>query len=189
MRLRGRKTITWSLLWMTVSWCGMMTCELGTFAPHQRADLRATRQGDLLDATAHHPGRLAIAAGHGLQRLGGAAAQAVHRLHVAASNEGEQLADDGLRRRQRDVDLAALHQLGVGGAVDQRQHAPRTHALGEQAGHDVVFIVARQREEQVAFGDVLLQQQVGIGRVAMEHQHMARQLRCQVFAALGSRPR
>jgi Zn-dependent alcohol dehydrogenase len=131
-------------------------------------------------------GQLAVAAvtpHHAFQRLGGAAAQAVHGLHVATPHKGQQLADDGVAGRDGDVDLGALHQVGVGLAVDQREHPPRAHALGQQAGHDVVFVVAGQRHEEVHVLDVLVGHQVFVGRVALQHQHVGRQLGGQVLAA------
>ncbi len=89
----------------------------------------------------------------------------------------------------RDVDLRALHQVGVGLAVDQREHAARAQALGQQAGHDVVLVVAGEREEQVHLADVLVAKQVLVGAVALEHQHVGRQLGRQVFAARAGWPR
>jgi hypothetical protein len=50
---------------------------------------------------------------------------------------------------------ARLHQIDVGLAVDQRHDAPGPHALGHQAGHDVVLVVVGQREIQIHVVDVL----------------------------------
>ena len=152
-------------------------------AAHHQAELRALGQLDLRDPAADHARGLAVAAGHDLQRLGHAAAQAVHRLHVALPDIGEQFAEHGLRGRQRDVDLRAVHQVGIAAPVDQRQHAARAQALGQQAGHDVVLVVAGEREEQVDALDALVFQQVLVGAVAVQHQHAARQLGGQLHAA------
>ncbi len=64
----------------------------------------------------------------------------------------------------------ALHHVGVGAAVDQRQHALAAEALGQQGGHDVVFVVVGQREKHVGFVDVFLRQQVFVGGLAVQHQ-------------------
>ncbi len=65
--------------------------------------------------------------GDDLERLGGTAAQAVHLRHVTATDVCEQGADRHLRRRNGDIDRPALHQIGVGAAVDQRHHALAAH--------------------------------------------------------------
>jgi len=43
---------------------------------------------------------------------------------------------------------AGLQQIDVGAAVDERHDAARTHALGKQARHDVVFVVIGHRDER-----------------------------------------
>ena len=55
-------------------------------------------------------------------RLSGAAAQRVHLHHIAAAHVGQQAADRRLLRRQGDIDLAALHEVDVGGVVNKRHH-------------------------------------------------------------------
>jgi hypothetical protein len=114
----GMKTMTWSPGWITVSWCAMMTCG-GVAAlvaqrrpswsrgarPRTMAPICAPRGRPTSSMRRPAMRLVAVAAHHGLQRLGGAAAQAVHGLHVAAPHVGQQLADHGVRRRHRDVDL------------------------------------------------------------------------------------
>ena len=89
---------------------------------------------------------------------------------VASPHEGEERADGHLGGRYPDVDGAALHQVGVGAAVDQRRHATRAHALGQQRRHDVVLIVVGQRQEQVHLVDVFLVEQFLVGGIALQHQ-------------------
>ena len=193
MRLRGTKTMTWSPLLDhrvvvrddDLGRAALRPRAVGPVQPRTMAPICAP--GGSASSSMRRPTTLralAVAARHRLQRLGGAAAQAVHRLHVAAAHVRQQLADDGLRRRDRDVDLRALHQVGIGAAVDQRQHAPRAHALGQQAGHDVVLVVAGQREEQVHVLDVLVAP-AGPRRCESpcSTSTSARQLRGQVLAA------
>jgi hypothetical protein len=45
------------------------------------------------------------------------------------------------------------------------------HALGQQAGHDVVLVVLGQRQEEIHLFDVLVLQQVFVRGVALQHQH------------------
>ena len=60
----------------------------------------------------------------------------------------QQRADgDGLRR-DRDVDAAALHQLGVRGLVDQRHHLAGAEPLGEHRRQDVGLLGIGQRRER-----------------------------------------
>jgi hypothetical protein len=68
---------------------------------------------------------------------------------------GQQLANHLLRGRDGDVDGAALHHVGVGPAVDQRHHPARAQAFGEHGRHDVVLVVAGERQKQVHLADVL----------------------------------
>ena len=161
-RLRGTKTTTWSLLSITVSWRGMITWPAS--AAPRRPGSRPRRSSGRPRMTgrtarpraarcprcgarprARSCGRRAPRSPAPRPRRGAGCAPP----HVAAPHIGQQLAEHGLRRRQRDVDLRALHQVGVAAPVDQREHAPRAQALGQQAGHDVVFVVAGEREEQV----------------------------------------
>ena len=76
-----------------------------------------------------------------------------------------------------------MHQIGVGAAVDERQHPFAAHALGQDRGHDVVFIITGQRHEEIGLLDRLLQQQILIGRLAVKHQATA-QPSGDVFCAL-----
>jgi hypothetical protein len=115
-------------------------------------------------------GRLGIAVHHRFQGFGGAPAQGMHHRHVAAPDVGEQGADGGLGRRQGDVDLAALEQVHVGGAVDQGDHLLGAQALRQQRRHDVVLVVVGEGAEHVHVLDVFLQQQVLVGGVAGQDQ-------------------
>jgi hypothetical protein len=137
---------------------------------HDRPDRRAARQLDVLDLLADHLAGLLVAVGDELERLGCAAPQAVHRRDVAAADVLQELADGRLRGRDRDVDLAALHQVGVRAAVDQGDHPARAHPLGEQRAHDVVLVVVREREEEIHLADVLALEQLLVGRVALQDQ-------------------
>ena len=101
-------------------------------AAHDGGDGDAVRQFELLDAPPDHAAGLGVAVHHRFNRLGRAAAQAVHPRHVAAAHVREQRPDGGLRGRKGDVDLPRLQQVDVGAPVDQRHHAARAHALGEQ---------------------------------------------------------
>jgi hypothetical protein len=82
----------------------------------------------------------------------------------------EQGADGGLRRRNGDVDLAALQQVYVGAAVDERDHLTRPHALREQRAHDVVLVVVGECAEDVHVADVLLLEQLLVGDIADKHE-------------------
>jgi len=89
---------------------------------------------------------------------------------MAAPHVREQRADGRLRRRDRDIDLAGLQQIDVGAAVDERHNAARTHALGKQARHDVVFVVVGHRDEEVHVGDVLRRQESFVGDVPLQYE-------------------
>jgi len=67
---------------------------------------------------------------------------------VAATHVREQRADRRLRGRDRDVDRAALHQVDVAAAVDQRQRAARALPLCERRRQDVVLVVVGQRDDR-----------------------------------------
>ncbi|MPM31639.1 hypothetical protein SDC9_78195 [bioreactor metagenome] len=153
-------------------------------AAHDQAHVHLGRQVDLAHLAAHHARALAVATRHDLQRLGHAPAQAVHSLHIALPHIGQQLAQHGLRGRQRNVDLRAVHQVGIAAPVDQRQHAACAHALGQQARHDVVLVIAGDGQEQVDVLDALAAQQLLIGRIALQHQHVGGQLGRQLHAAI-----
>ncbi len=118
-----------------------------------------------------------------LERFGRAAPQAVRRHHVTAPDESQKRRQRGVRGRDRDVDLPALHQVAVALAVDQSDDAARAHALGEQRAHDVVLVVVGQRQEQIDVVHSLLLQQVLVGAVAVQDQHVGRQLMRQEFGA------
>ena len=151
---------------------------------HDGAHLRALGQAHLVDAPAGEAAGLVVAPHDGLQRLGGASAQAVHGLDVAAPHIGQQLADDRVAGADGDVDGSALHQVGIGAPVDDRQHALGAQPLGQQARHDVVLVVARQADEEIHVVHVLVAEQLLVGGVAVEHQHARAELRAQVLAAL-----
>ena len=153
-------------------------------AAHDEADVHIARQGQLAHLAAHHARTLAVPAHHNLQRLGHAPAQAVHRLHIALAHKGQQLAQHGLRGRQGNVDLRAVHQIRIAAAVDERQHPAGAHALGQQARHDVVLVVLGQRQEQVHLFHALVIEQVFVGGLALQHQHRRRQRRGQLHTAL-----
>jgi hypothetical protein len=102
----------------------------------------------------------------GLDRLGRPAAQRVDDDHVAAADVREQRPDRRLLRRDRDIDRAGVHQVDVGGAVDQGHDLARTQALGQHRRQDVGLVVVGHRAEDVGVLDVLLQQQVLVGGVA-----------------------
>ena len=140
---------------------------------HDGGDGDALGQGDLAQAAAHHPGGIAVAVGHQLQGLGGAPAQGMDLGDVGPAHVGQQGADGDLGRGNADVDGAALHHVGVGAPVDQGQHPLAAQALGQGGGHDVVFVVVGEGEEEVHLGDVLLLQQVLVRGVAAQHQGVA----------------
>ncbi len=156
-------------------------------AAHDEPHVHIMWQVDFADAAADHARTFAVAAGDDLQRFGHAAAQAVDRLDIAAAHIGEQFAQHGLCRRERDVDLRAVHQVGVGAAVDERQYPTRAHALGEQAGHDVVLVVVGEGEEQVHLFDAFVAEQVFVGGIPVQHEHLRGQHRSQFRAAIGIR--
>src|SRR4051812_15206818 len=121
---------------------------------------------------------------HRLERFRGAAPQAVNGHHVAAAHVREQRADGRLGRRNRDIDLPGLQQVDVGPAVDERYHAPRAHALGEERAHDVVLVVVGHGDEEVHLADVFALEQLLVGGVAVQHQRFAQARRDQLAAAL-----
>ena len=118
-----------------------------------------------------------------LDRFGVAAARAVHGVHVTLADVGEQLAHHGLCRRQGNVDLCAVHQVGVAAPVHQREHARGAQLLGQQAAHDVVLVVVGGGDEEIHFVDVLVAEQVLVGAVAVQDQHRFIQLCGQILAA------
>ncbi len=143
----------------------MMTSSPRTTAP------RVVPSGseDILDAPADHLGAVGIAMHHHFERLGGAAPQRVHAHHVAAPHMRQQRSDrDGLRR-DRDIDRAAFDELGVGRLVDQRHDLVRAQALGEHGRENVGLLGVGQRGEDIGAVDVLLEQQLLVGRIAVQH--------------------
>ena len=90
-------------------------------------------------------------------------------------------------RRDRDVDRAALHQLRVGGPVDQRHHLARAEALGEHRREDVGLLGVGHRGEHVGAVDVLLDQQLLVGGVAVQHDGAAQAARRCAARGAGSR--
>ena len=149
--------------------------------PH---DGGARRQVDLADAPAHHARGLAVAVRDELQRLGSPAPHAVHGADVAAPHVLEEAAEGGLRRRDGDVDLPALHEVAVGAAVDEGDHAARAHALGEERRHDVRLVVVGDRDEEVGLVHALVAQQVLVAHVPVEHQRVGELPREVLAAAL-----
>ncbi len=78
---------------------------------------------------------------------------------------------------------AALHQLGVGGLVDQRHDLVCTQALGEHGRQDVGFLGVGDRGEHVGAVDVLLDQQFLVGGIPVQHDRLLQQLRDLAGAA------
>ena len=117
-------------------------------------------------------------------RLGRAATQRMHAHDVAAAHVREQRADRDLLRRQRDVDRAALHQLRVRRPVDQRHDLVTAEPLGEHRGQDVRLFGVGHGDEDVRAVDVLLEQQLLVGGVAVQHDGVAELLGDAPRAAL-----
>src|SRR5690606_32446357 len=154
-------------------------------AARQRADAGAPGQADVADRAAHHLGIAAVAVRDGLDGLGHALPQAMHGGDVAAAHVAQQFAQGGLRRRHGDVDVAALHQFAVGLPVDQRDHLAGPLLLGQHRRIDVVIVVAGLGQPGVHVLDLLALEQLFVGAVAVQDQHIAGQFGDQVLAALG----
>ena len=97
--------------------------------------------------------------------------------HIAAADVLEQRADGDRLRGDGDVDAAALHELRIGGLVDQRHDLAGAQALGEHGGENVGLFGVGERREHVRAVDVLLDQQLLIGRIAVQHDGVFQQLR------------
>jgi len=97
------------------------------------------------------------------------ATQRVHPHHVAAAHVREQRADgDGLRR-DGDVDRA----LSMSSAYDGLLMSAITlwrRPLREHGGQDVRLLGVGERRENVRAVDVLLEQQLLVGRIAVQNR-------------------
>src|SRR3569623_2082251 len=72
--------------------------------------------------------------------MASAAPQRMHHHLVAAPLVGEQTADGGLLWRNGDVDVAALDQIDISGAIDQRHHLARAEPLRQHRRQDIGLI-------------------------------------------------
>ena len=63
------------------------------------------------------------------------------QAHIATADVCQNRADGDQVRRHHDVDLVAFQQVYVAGTVDDGNHPFCTQIFGEQAGHDIVFII------------------------------------------------
>ena len=113
-----------------------------------------------------------------------AAPQGIDGGDVAAAHMGEHAADGDLVRRNDDVQLVASEQVHIAGAVDDADDAFRAEVFGEQACHDIVFVVVGERAEYVDFVDVFAREQAFIGGRAVQYQRVV-QLLGKPFGALG----
>ncbi len=157
----------------------------GFARPDDADDARTLRQLDLADAPADHARVLLVPVGDEFQRLRPAAAHAVHGHHVAAAHILEERAEGREGGRDRDVDLPALHEVAVGAAIDEGDHAPRSHALGQQRRHDVRLVVVGDGHEEVHLVDVLVGEEVLVAHVAVEHESGAELAGEELAALLG----
>src|SRR6476469_7361779 len=117
----------------------IMASGLARVPADDRADRRAFWQIELLDAPSDNFRGSRIAVRYKLERFRCTAAQRMDRSAVATPYSREQCAYRRLRRRDGDVDVAALHQIHVGASIDEGNHLPHAHTLREQRAHDVVF--------------------------------------------------
>jgi hypothetical protein len=102
------------------------------------------------------------------------AAQGMNLGDIAAPDVGQQAADGGLLRRDRDInDAGRFHQIHVGHPVDQRHHLVGAHALGQHRRQNIGLVVIGHGAEHIHVLDVFLPQQIFVGGVALQHDGAA----------------
>src|ERR1700759_1321281 len=96
---------------------------------------------------------------------------------VSAANVSEQRANCDRLWRDGDIDTAALHEVGVRRLVDQRHDLVRTQALGQHRRQNVGLLRIGEGREDIGAVDILLDQQLLIRSIAVEHDGVLEQLR------------
>ena len=99
------------------------------------------------------------------------------RRDAAAAHERQDAVRAEQPRRHGEVDAKTLVERHVVGLLHQRHRATDTEALAELARHQVALVLLADAEEGVGVADVLLLQEVQVGRVGVQHddalQHLA----------------
>src|SRR3546814_12763204 len=80
------------------------------------------------------------------------------------------------RSAHHGVDAEVGDQRPIGGLVDQSDRAAAAVALGEQRGQDVHLVVVGHRDDCVRRGGVGLLQDLGVERVAVDHDRARQRL-------------
>ena len=155
-----------------MSWWAISTSSPRTIA----RNARAIGQWNVLDASADDAAFALSAMGDRFDRFSGATTQRMHTHDIAAPHMREERADRDLLRRQRHIDRAAFHQLRVCGPIDECHDLVTAQAFREHRRQDVRFFRIRDGTEDIRAVDVLLEQQLLVCCISVEHDRVAQLL-------------